>query len=358
MFVCPNLNFCPSSCSCAEQPSRYRMIVDCSFQNLTSLPSYLPESIYNIELNCSNNAITEVKPVNYLRNITVLDLSGNQITEISDTVLPKLKILEKLYITDHSLPKLTPGFADIDASMIWFGTNSVPCSCQEKWIRAWRLGSKVNSSNPLLCRTDSHGILHAEIAFDSCLENEFDKTFFTLFLIPATALIAIFMVKVLRFYAIMVKSRFTKSKNGHYCYDVYFLFNDTNSDIIQYVLDIFGYLQHSGYECFVPPIHEDFGDVREVQLYENIKKSRSVLAILSIPKDGDDINEVLLGMNHAWSQIENVIAVVFEGTLAYQKKRFPFLGALNRFNRVFKVTSRKCRVQQKLTEALPVPRRN
>ncbi|XP_061176171.1 protein toll-like [Saccostrea echinata] len=360
MFVCHKQKFCPSSCSCIEQPSRYRMIVDCSNQNLTSLPSYLPETIYNIELNCSNNAIKEVEPVNYLKNITVLDLSGNQVTEISDKVPSRLKSLENLYLTDHSLPKLTRGFADIDASKVWFGRNSVPCSCQEKWIKAWRLGSQVNSSNPLLCRTDSNGILRAEVAFDSCIENEFDKTFFALFLLPATALMAMVIAKVFRFDAIIIKSRFTKNKNTNFCYDVYVLFDDTNSDIIKYVLDVFRYLQHNGYKCFVPPIHEEIGDVRDVQLYENIKKSRSVLAVLSMPKDGDDINEVLMGMNHAWclfsnNEIENIIAVVFEGKLAFHKKRFSFLGALNRFKRVFKVTSRKYRVKQKLTEALPIP---
>ncbi|XP_062566733.1 slit homolog 2 protein-like [Saccostrea cucullata] len=266
MFVCHKQNFCPSVCTCIEQPSRYRMIVDCSNQNLTSLPTYLPETIYNIELNCSNNAITEVMPVNYLRKLSVLDLSGNQVTEISDTVLSRLGNLESLYLTDHGLPKLTRGFADIDASKVWFGRNSVSCTCQEKWIKAWRLGSKVNSSNPLLCRTDSHGILRAEITFDNCIEKEFDRTFFTLLLIPATALVAIFIARVLRFDAIMLKSLFTKSKNVHYSYDVYVLFDDTNSDIIKYVLEIFRYLQHNGFECFVPPIHGDYADVRDVQL--------------------------------------------------------------------------------------------
>ncbi|XP_061177375.1 uncharacterized protein LOC133186118 [Saccostrea echinata] len=356
MFVCHKEKFCPSSCSCIEQPSRYRMIVDCSNQNLTSLPSYLPETIYNIELNCSNNAIKEVEPVNYLKNITVVDLSGNQVTEISDKVLSRLKILEKMHLTDHNLLKLTRGFADIDASKVWFGQNSVPCSCQEKWIKAWRLGSQVNSSNPLLCQTDSHGILRAEEAFDSCTENEFNETLYALFLIPATFLIALFIAKVFRFDAIMIRSRFAKRNNVHYCYDVYFVFNDTKTDIIKYALDIFRHLEHKGYNCFVPPIHEEFGDVREVQLYEYMKKSRSVLAILSMPNDGDDMNE-LRSMNHAWSlfsenKIENIIAVVFEGKLAYHKKRFPFLGALNRFKRVFKVNSRKYRVKQKVTEAL------
>ncbi|XP_062609790.1 uncharacterized protein LOC134271606 [Saccostrea cucullata] len=260
MFVCQKQNFCPSVCTCIEQPSRYRMIVDCSNRNLTSLPTYLPETIYNIELNCSNNAITDVIPVNYLKNLSVLDLSGNRVTEISDTVPSRLESLESLYLTDHSLPKLTRGFADIDASKVWFGRNSVPCSCQEKWIKAWRLGSKVNSSNPLLCQTDSHGILRAEIAFDSCIENEFDENYFAFFLLPAIALMAMYMIRVFRFDAIIIKSRFRTKKNTNYCYDVYVLFDDTNSDIIKYSLDIFRHLRQNGYECFVPPIHEDVGD--------------------------------------------------------------------------------------------------
>jgi Leucine-rich repeat (LRR) protein len=360
LFVCPKSKFCPTSCTCIEQPSHYRMIVDCSNQNLTRLPPYLPETIYNIELNCSNNLITNVHQVNYLEKVSVLDLSGNQITEISDTVPTRLQTIEKLSLTDHSLLKLFHGFSNIDAGKVWFGLNPVPCSCDEKWIRAWRLGSKVNSSNPLMCRTES-GVLRAEEAFDICEDEKMYIEFLTLFALPALVLVAYLMFRLLRFDFIIFKNRINIGrKSKEYRYDIFFLFDDSSEDATRFALGIYSHLRQQGYECFVPQIDGDVGEVIEIQLYRNIKESRSIVTILSMPKDDDVTDDVMIGMKHAWSvfsskDIENIIAVVFDGKFSEQKARFPYLGALKRANRVFKMTSRKYDVKQKVEEALPPP---
>jgi hypothetical protein len=299
-----------------------------------------------------------VQTVNYLENVTVFDLSGNQITGISDKVPTRLQTIEKLFLTDHSLLKLSHGFSKIDAGKVWFGLNPVPCSCDEKWISAWRLGSKVNSSNPLFCQTES-GVFRAEEAFNTCESKDEYGKFLALFALPVSVLVAYLMFRLLRFDYIIIRNRFLK-KNRIYRYDIFFLFDDSNADVTRFALGIYSHLHHQGYECFVPQIHGEVGEVREVQLYRNIKESRSIVAFLSMPKDDDAPDDVMIGMKHAWSvfsskDIENIIAVVFDGKFSEQKARFPYLGALNRANRVFKMTNRKYNVKQKVEETLPPP---
>jgi hypothetical protein len=303
--------------------------------------------------------ITRVYAVNYLQNITFLDLSGNQITEISDTVPSGLQTIEQLSLTDHTLLKLSRAFSAIDAGKIWFGRNEVPCSCNEKWIKPWRLGSKVNSSNPLLCRTESGVILPAEDAFDNCNGSDFNKSFLTFIIIPAMALSAYLTFRSLRFDFVIMKNRLWKMKKREYRYDTFFLFDDSNEDVTRFTLDVYLHLHRQGYECFVPQIHGEVGEVREIQLFRNIKESRSVVTVLSMPKNDDVIDDVIIGMKSAWSLLYsndiNIIAVIFSGRFSEQKARFPYLGALNRANRVFKMTSRKYNVKQKVYETLPPP---
>lgn len=362
MFVCHKQSFCPRLCSCIEQPNRYRLVVDCSNRNLTSLPSYLPKTVYDIELNCSNNFITDVQPVNYLNNVTILDLSGNQVSHISDSVPSELKRLEKLILTDHELHRLSREFVNLDAGKIWFGQNSISCPCDDIWIESWRKVSKVNESNVLMCKTESGYINEAEEAFIECLPTDSSGPFWLLFILPCVLLASLIIAHVFRFDFLLFKRRLQKPKSkSEYTSDIFILCDEENEDVLKVVIDFVLHFEKQGYQCFAPPLHGLPGDVREDMLKKNIRNCRSVLAILSLPEGNHgDTDEVVMVMNHAWklylsNTIENLVAVIFDGKFAEQKNRFPYLGSLNRFNRVFKVRSRKYDIKRKIRETLPLP---
>ncbi|CAC5382218.1 SLIT1 [Mytilus coruscus] len=58
-FLCPSKSD-GCECRCTSQPSKKRLIVDCSNQNCTDLPRVIPKSKYKVTLIMSNNNITSV----------------------------------------------------------------------------------------------------------------------------------------------------------------------------------------------------------------------------------------------------------------------------------------------------------
>ncbi|XP_061177022.1 uncharacterized protein LOC133185739 [Saccostrea echinata] len=368
-FICHITKFCPEKCSCIEQPSRMRMIVDCSNMNLTNIPHIIPQTSYDIELNCSNNKITILNSPNtlkhhsYLSNITLLDLSKNAVGTVEDEFLKKLNNsrLKSLLLLDHKLQKLPREFKNIDADKVWFGSNSVPCECKDKWIASWRLSMRNTSSNPLFC-TSSDGLQQAaENVFSDCYEDDFDNIIFSLFLVPSVVLVAAAAAIYLRFDFVLLKNRLVDHKKNTYDHDVFILFDDSNSEVNKFAIDVYVYLDQQGYHCFFPPVHEEVGVVRHVYQNEILKKSRNILIILSKPLQNDhNINILKYGMNHVWkliseNQIENMLVVLFDGNIREEKRRFPYIKALKRFRRVLNVSSRKYNIKTKIGENLPPP---
>lgn len=360
MFVCQKQSFCPVQCDCMEQPSQSRLYVDCSNKNLTSLPKYLPQTYYDIELNCSGNMITNVESVRYMDQISILDLSGNPVDRVSESVPSNLSRLERLDLSDHSLSQLINTFKILDAGKVWFGENSISCSCNDQWIEAWRKGGNINESNVLMCKTGSGTLVHAEKAFSECNKVEaFDTLNWLFCILPATMLLGLIIAKLLWTDFLLLGRHLTKSKfQKKYDNDIFILYDEGNSDVLKFVLHIMTFFQEQGFLCFVKEIHGGVGGASDVQLYQEMGNCRSVLAILSLPEDDGAVDEVVLGMNHAWKmfldkRIECVLAVIYDGKFTEQKKRFPYLGSLNRYNRVLKVRSRQYNIKEKIKQTLP-----
>ncbi|XP_062605436.1 protein toll-like [Saccostrea cucullata] len=369
-FICHKTNFCPEKCTCIEQPSQMRMLVDCSNANLTKIPDIVPQTNYDIELNCSNNKITKLtspKTLNnhsYLSNITLFDLSKNEVQTIEDKFLEKFNKtssrLKSLLLLDHKLIELPVLFKSIDPDKVWFGKNSVSCECKDEWIASWRSSVQNKSSNPLFC-TNANGVRQAaEEAFSDCYEDEFDQIIFNLFLIPAVVLVTAAVAIYFRYDFVILKNRLVDHRKKTYKYDIFILSDDSNVDVNKFAIDIFLYLKKEGYKCFYPPVDEDVGTIRHIHLDKEIKSSRNIIIIISKPLQNDNFDDLTFRMNQAWkllseNQVENLLVVLFDGKITDEKWRFPYVRALRRFKRVLNVCSRKYNVKIKISETLPPP---
>ncbi|KAF7990430.1 hypothetical protein HCN44_000235 [Aphidius gifuensis] len=105
-----NINYakCPDNCSCWRRPSdNSSTIIDCSSKNLTSGPNSIHLLFgHQIELNLSNNLLSSMplSSQSGYGNVTILDLSYNNITHLTHGGLPaKLKIL---YMHNNKLIKI------------------------------------------------------------------------------------------------------------------------------------------------------------------------------------------------------------------------------------------------------------
>ena len=100
---------CNELCTCWDFPIRNALSVDCSYRNLTILPEYVGNSNNrSIELNMTGNLLLEtpsmLKQHSYLSNVTVLDLSTNNISLVTiDVFSPSLRVLK---LHNNSLSRL------------------------------------------------------------------------------------------------------------------------------------------------------------------------------------------------------------------------------------------------------------
>ena len=77
---------CPFGCICFHQPSKRRVVVDCSNTSLTSLPVSLPPSPEGdlLELFFNTNTITEFDERSYLNHTRTLDMDNNDLRTITN----------------------------------------------------------------------------------------------------------------------------------------------------------------------------------------------------------------------------------------------------------------------------------
>lgn len=97
-IYCPVTRGCPGSCTCSYKPYNTSIIVDCSFNNLTSYPELdIPNKdphVYNqtvLILNGNNLTKGPTGNEDNYSNITILDLSQNLITEV-DWIPSQIKV--------------------------------------------------------------------------------------------------------------------------------------------------------------------------------------------------------------------------------------------------------------------------
>ncbi|XP_071141940.1 leucine-rich repeats and immunoglobulin-like domains protein 3 [Mytilus edulis] len=106
---------CPSQCSCLGN------FVDCSRQGLIAVPKDLP--IWVTRLEVQYNAISELRSEDFrgLKNLTLLDVSNNEIKFLNGSVLEHLSGLQQLKLNHNKLtefPKLIalPSLLSIEAN--------------------------------------------------------------------------------------------------------------------------------------------------------------------------------------------------------------------------------------------------
>lgn len=103
---------CQNPCRCGIRPwfsplSHYMeaLTVDCDDLGISSLPEKLPSDT-QVLLAQSNNIVNIEKPLNYMVNLTEVNLSQNNISSLSDIYLGPLHQLLSLHLEENRIPSL------------------------------------------------------------------------------------------------------------------------------------------------------------------------------------------------------------------------------------------------------------
>ncbi|XP_069121145.1 protein toll-like [Argopecten irradians] len=293
-FTCDKSVNCPRFCSCIEQPTQWRIIVNCSFTQMKRLPEQLPDSVFLVELLVTNNEIRHLEKRDYFNRLRILDLSDNEVNTIDINVARSLSSLLKLNLDNHNLDDLPKTFRFLDANHVFLGRKGITCTCDNTWIGDWRIRSNVQPGNPLFCKNiRNHGnktlVEQAKPYLGDCIDS--DQTtiiFLTVFLCLTLLLLLTMIVASMFCFEIKIllgtlRRKIMKEHLGKYKYDVFVSFDDTDADSIRFVMDyLLRILESSHYTTYVPSRDMSVGNRREDEIKNGIRKARVFLCILSV----------------------------------------------------------------------------
>lgn len=123
---------CYNTCACLDYPGKDVLAVDCSYRNLTTVPKDVGNpNNRSIELDLSGNKLLKTPAMNtsYLLNVTVLNLSSNNISTVSLSVFSPS--LQKLMLHNNSISRLDNSVVEYLAD---YSTLSKLTLHQNRWI--------------------------------------------------------------------------------------------------------------------------------------------------------------------------------------------------------------------------------
>ena len=144
---------CIPNCTCHRSPYDGVNIFDCQSKGLTSLPETVLQDTDWILLS-GNNLGSLNKAPDYLRDITLLNLSSSKIREIDEKVIKvimksvKYLDIRRNYLTEipHIITKTN------NISNMWISDNPYECSCDIIWMKDWLIGARnVEDKDNVTC---------------------------------------------------------------------------------------------------------------------------------------------------------------------------------------------------------------
>ena len=310
-FICDINQFCPYPCKCFEQPGRNRTVVNCSNRGFAKMPNNLPKST-NIYFDLSFNSVTDIEEWDYLSNISLLNISGNNLERISESSLDLLHKATSIDLRgNYNIKKLPRKIQNFNACVFHFGDLTIDCSCETNWIKEWILTSKGSSqcdrTKLLQCNTESGVVLAIDL--QECITNNDVMKTVAIILISVTVGVAFSIIvchyyryEIYLFWIHLQQATHRQDMENPCKFDAYLSLNDTDNRLIRYVTRYFvPYLEHRGYRLLFPSRDSLPGASREEEILANMEKCRNFIVFASA--DYFDSEQLWCNMEwrHAWN---------------------------------------------------------
>ncbi|CAG2206313.1 unnamed protein product [Mytilus edulis] len=294
LFVC-NISVeqkCPLSCNCFEQPSRKRVVVNCSRSKKYKIPSAFPQQA-NLDIDLSHNFITIFEKRAYLNRTVAINLSFNKI-KVLDPLVYGIETLKLINVENNQITDLHRNIQLMkNGRTIVIGNITIECSCRKKWIANW-----LEYQNRLLVRHDRivcrqrNDELITLYMIDNC---SFRKKYLAyeqylivgLFLIVLIATLTRLIFKY-EIYLFLRKCRHKFRFNvfnpvdQSSTFDIYISFREDKEDISKWVIGVLTtHLETRGFKICLPPRDFDLGGVHVDQIMTHTASSKNYVVVLS-----------------------------------------------------------------------------
>lgn len=285
---------CPPRCSCFSQPSKNRVVVNCSTSSRTKMPKVVPD-LNNLDIDLSHNMIQHINNFDYLKRTIKINLSYNKITMV-DTSIYNIRTLDYIILTHNRIQTLDRAVQLKSPCKLSYGeVKLTKCKCGMLWIKVWlerhntqrclqlgnnitcqRGGKHINMlllSEEELCPTKSSFVLYAWLIT------------VTTFLILILVIISIHFVYYKHRYEIKLLTRIFKTSNtdikGRCEFDVYLSFDVENEEIRRWIVTVlYVFLEDQGYKVCIPYRNFDVGGTHVEQIRRHVRLSHSFIILL------------------------------------------------------------------------------
>ena len=141
-FIAVSPLLCHSSgyiCYCHRDLGKSINVYNCSSSTLTSLPESIPDKTDSLIL--QNNQITKLCHINYLKQISVLDLKFNKISNIYGLFFEQMHNYQMSYslnLAENNLISIPKQVIHLDKLVsVFLGSNPYYCGCEMIWMIIW-----------------------------------------------------------------------------------------------------------------------------------------------------------------------------------------------------------------------------
>jgi Leucine-rich repeat (LRR) protein len=160
---------CPPQVNCYIDLNNNSVSISTKDRSITKLPNNVPKLpqfnqswnnfITSYYINCSHGAIKTLESALYLTLTSVLDLSFNELSSISDSAARQLQFAHTIILNDNHLTTLPLSFRIISSNVslreLHLYNNPWSCDCHSAWMKHWLANhsSAVVNRNLIKCVT-------------------------------------------------------------------------------------------------------------------------------------------------------------------------------------------------------------
>ncbi|CAC5365954.1 unnamed protein product [Mytilus coruscus] len=293
LFICDisMKNRCPPACNCYEQPSRSRVVVDCSSTKKYKMPSVCPQQD-NLDINFSHNFISVFEYRTYLNRTFSINLSYNRITSVDPFIYGIIK-LRNINLQHNEVLQIHKNVRFMtNEQQISFGNISIKCSCEMKWIEVWlkNQGRRRGANNFINCRIHNKDIEAISISKICSPVKPRSTVKYLLLSLMIAIYISLLLCLKMKYELFLLlrnfKSLYLNRLNNNDSqpptrFDVYISFNTENDNIMKWIKTVVFNLENKDFKICLPPRDFTVGGVHVDQISTEIASSNSYLVILS-----------------------------------------------------------------------------
>lgn len=326
-MICEVWDHCPRKCKCIEQPRRDRLFIDCSNQSLHTLPAEMPQSLFNLEIDFSDNSIINIDNREYLKRTVEINFERNLLKTVDKTFIENIPMMSSVNLKENQITTLAKEIQNLHPDIFLFNQTEVVCECSSEWIKIWRELKHANKSFEFGCRAENgHGVVIELFSFIDlfCETEKPDNSaiiigFLVLLSILSFVLTALFFF---HFELSILGAKLRRKTHKDWNRDVFISFDEENIEVFIFIQKILKpNLIRKGYKVFAS---DDmlFGQSRDLKDEHNVQvEPRDVIIVLSDnfdkPKNINDNCWIMTEFDYCWKKfiglhIRNLITLNFD----------------------------------------------